>query len=381
MQLKFSYVACFVLLKYEKSLFQGYAKIGCLLKISNLLNINYSSIVRIRTVAWGKTYTSVKTVPLLFQRLSSYCFFSRMQVRELYMEYFGITMKNKSIKEVANSVHSELIANDLYVDKNILKDFLQPCMAGKRAEAGTKSISKIGGYPLLPKGFEYPKFDGQNLKFFCQIDFSEIASLDISNRLPSKGTLVIFMHLEDEKGELRLPLFNHAHLKSYYFEDIDLLTLHEIESINCKHLEEVKLDFKQYMDFPNSSDFRLKDINLDYNIPLALRFELLANELNVNYPSFVLLGYSFMPDLAHYDWYCFDGGINLLTPGDKSKIYTEADKHIGEYSQLLAVSLEDLGALKLEDEFAEFGLIRIGIKTSDLENRIFKNLKFSYFVS
>ncbi|MEM7345037.1 MAG: YwqG family protein [Chloroflexota bacterium] len=58
--------------------------------------------------------------------------------------------------------------------------------------------SKMGGYPLLPPNFEFPRNKGRNLDFLLQIDFAELQQFSPAQRLPSDGFLTFFYDLIEE---------------------------------------------------------------------------------------------------------------------------------------------------------------------------------------
>jgi uncharacterized protein YwqG len=67
-------------------------------------------------------------------------------------------------------------------------------------------VSKFGGCPDLPKGFQWHYFKGESpftdeikdrpLSFIAQINCSEVKKYDLANRLPSTGILYFFYELE-----------------------------------------------------------------------------------------------------------------------------------------------------------------------------------------
>lgn len=59
-------------------------------------------------------------------------------------------------------------------------------------------ISKFGGNPDLPKGFEWPHYNGRPLSFLAQIDLKEAAKYDIRRLLPENGTLSFFYDIEEQ---------------------------------------------------------------------------------------------------------------------------------------------------------------------------------------
>lgn len=291
-------------------------------------------------------------------------------------------MKNKSIDEVAGSISKKLGLLKRNKNTSILMKYLKPCLAGLKSDSGSMNNSKIGGVPLLPEGFVIPSYKGQGLKFLSQIDFSETHDLDISNTLPTKGMLLIFMYLENETGDLTIPNFNPAQLRSYYFENTEKLSPCKDESVVCKYLKETKISFNQYMDFPESGDYQLTENDAKIDKDFILSWELIPQEFQIESPSFKLLGYPTDDAMNTYpEWYFFENEINLMTPEDTSEFYKQAEGTEADFSLLMQINLEGLDAIQLEDEFAEFGGISLGIKTRDLKNRNFERLQFKYTIS
>lgn len=74
--------------------------------------------------------------------------------------------------------------------------------------------SKFGGFPYLPKGFEYPKTcDGKYLFLLAQLNFSEIPPLD---GFPEEGILQFYIADDDLYG---LKLGNSANVDNPALED------------------------------------------------------------------------------------------------------------------------------------------------------------------
>ncbi|WP_044210513.1 DUF1963 domain-containing protein [Flammeovirga sp. OC4] len=288
----------------------------------------------------------------------------------------------KTINNIADSISKKLDALDLQNHNSTLKKYLKPCFIGERSESSIRNISKIGGYPHLPNEFEIPEFEGQNLKFFCQINFAEIQHLDTSGILPQKGLLVIFMYLENEEGKFTIPNFNTQQLRSFYFEDLKTTKTKEDPSLKCSTLRECIMNFKQYMDIPEPMDFHVKNDTNYIEEDLTIRWELIPEEFEITSPSFKLLGYPTDDAINTYpEWYCFEKNINLMTPGDKSEFYLDAEQEKDQYCLLMQIDLEGMDALNWDDEYSDFGGISIGIRKTDLINHKFNNLLFKYSIS
>lgn len=56
--------------------------------------------------------------------------------------------------------------------------------------------SRIGGIPDLPRGFEWPTFDGLPLSFIAQFDLRELQGSELDIPLPTSGNLAFFYDSE-----------------------------------------------------------------------------------------------------------------------------------------------------------------------------------------
>jgi len=90
------------------------------------------------------------------------------------------------------------------------------------AGAVPPQASKIGGKPWLPRDFQWPVYESdemRSLSFLCQINLEEVKSYDRDGVLPSKGMLYFFYECDafcwgfdpEDKGCARV----------FYFEDIE----------------------------------------------------------------------------------------------------------------------------------------------------------------
>ncbi|WNJ20358.1 hypothetical protein [Pontibacter sp. G13] len=80
-------------------------------------------------------------------------------------------------------------------------------------------------------------------------------------------------------------------------------------------------------------------------------------------------------------WYFFENEMNLMTPKDTAEFYKQAEGTEADFSLLVQIDLKGLDAIQLEDEFAEFGGISIGVRVENLKNRNFENLQFKHAIS
>ena len=60
----------------------------------------------------------------------------------------------------------------------------------------TPTRSKLGGLPLLPSRFGWPRSTGHTLDFLLQVDLADVSPLDPYGALPSSGLLTFFYDLD-----------------------------------------------------------------------------------------------------------------------------------------------------------------------------------------
>jgi len=83
----------------------------------------------------------------------------------------------------------------------LLSRYEKPSIAfwgGEVPEGVATHRSKLGGLPLLPSGFEWPRTAARPLDFLLQIDCAEVSAIDPHRMLPSSGLLTFFYDLENQ---------------------------------------------------------------------------------------------------------------------------------------------------------------------------------------
>jgi len=90
--------------------------------------------------------------------------------------------------------------HDLDRIETILDHFMKPAIAFHLEDIAARkaSRSKLGGSPLVPKGFVWPLSSERELDFLLQIDLADIRQLDPIGALPSSGVLTFFYDLENQ---------------------------------------------------------------------------------------------------------------------------------------------------------------------------------------
>jgi len=83
----------------------------------------------------------------------------------------------------------------------ILSRYEKPSIAFWLSDASAEALiprSKLGGLPLLPSGFEWPRSGARPLDFLLQIDCVEVAAIDGHGMMPTSGLLTFFYDLENQ---------------------------------------------------------------------------------------------------------------------------------------------------------------------------------------
>lgn len=216
----------------------------------------------------------------------------------------------------------------------------RPAIAIKRTqEAELCGTSRLGGYPDLPDGVEWPSFElsESNAKingsktmpycFLAQINFAELPRITFENRqlLPTTGLLSLFVQY-DFNGELDLFWGSENYIKAIFTAVPNALKKQineEIESapsLSIKFEEFIDLPYDQYQ--RTDWSFDIKNFREEYS---DLRQSLqVSPDYLLGYPSHCSLAYDPTPG---DDW------ISLLTldsdddwcwhDGDKLMIFIE----------------------------------------------------------
>lgn len=121
-----------------------------------------------------------------------------------------------NILDLTNNLRDRLNNTCLSKYSDQIISLSKPAIKLISREATEKDIkvgtSTLGGYPDLPKAFEWPVFSGDFLNFIAQINLAEISAFDINNLLPDSGMLYFFYDLKefrwgfdpDDKGSWRI---------------------------------------------------------------------------------------------------------------------------------------------------------------------------------
>ena len=146
----------------------------------------------------------------------------------------------------------------------IKKELLKTARCSIRLEIGgaATGLTRFGGIPDVPNGFEWAYYNGRPLSFLAQFDLEEISRYDTENLLPKTGVLSFFYDLEakpqsvdeDDTGFARVYWFEDKNaLHTAEFPD-DLKTEHRLPALGITARSE-----KSYQSYP---DFLLQRAKL-----------------------------------------------------------------------------------------------------------------------
>ncbi len=160
-----------------------------------------------------------------------------------------------------SSLQQMLFASKLTSKLNILEKYYSPSIKlstqkNKRSFKKELGKSQIGGWPDLPKGMEWPKWDGRPMSFLAQINLEEMHEINPQLHLPKQGLLSFFLGCTDDS-------YNRSG-KNFYM--VDLL-------IGCEahHQEGIKIiyteDLKELTEVKNSESILPESFNSCEIIP------------------------------------------------------------------------------------------------------------------
>ncbi len=179
------------------------------------------------------------------------------------MSIFDIFKKKNKQMDTESPENRNKIVSEIKEElKCLVKNSIE-MYADNDSAVSDPDLSKIGGNPFLPSDFVWPTFYDKEddvtrpLSFFCQLNLSHIAALDIENQLPSKGILLFFYECEasrwgfdpDDKGAARV----------FYFEDTAGFVPFEIPgSVDEDYIiPEIALEFKTVKSYPSFYEFEI----------------------------------------------------------------------------------------------------------------------------
>lgn len=237
--------------------------------------------------------------------------------------------------------------------------------------------SKFGGLPAVPKGFEWPHYEGgeiegdpvenRPLSFVAQINCADLAGLDSEGLLPEKGMLSFFYDCVTQKWG-----FDPKHrgcARVYYFEDISRLSPMDFpeDMGEEERLAEAVISYKNSRDYPIYPE---GELSFEENE----KYEGLYDEFYDRHGDFrcKLLGY---PDCIQGDMFLqceLTGGRGIYTGNGAVPITQEIENAAGDW--LLLMQVDTVEDDKQNMMFGDCGRIYYCIRKQDMLKRKFDNI-------
>jgi uncharacterized protein YwqG len=146
--------------------------------------------------------TSVKALELIgFRGMASVLDDKNHQLRDVHMKTF-----NKEKSDVLYRIMKK------YITEKFVPETKKSAVRLKATRGKTKAKeTKFGGKPYIPKGFSYPRKNGEPMVLICQLNFAEIPHLD---GYPESGLLQIYLECDETA------MFEPESYKIVYHNDI-----------------------------------------------------------------------------------------------------------------------------------------------------------------
>lgn len=249
------------------------------------------------------------------------------------------------------------------------------------AGAVPPQASKIGGKPWLPRDFQWPVYESDEMRplsFLCQINLEEVKSYDRDGVLPGKGMLYFFYECEafcwgfdpEDKGCARV----------FYFEDIeDFVPTQWPEDIEEDYIvPEMAVRFKSQPSYPNYEE-------LEYHSSMECDWEDYDTALeklgvDMDAENHKILGYA---DIIQNEMLSecerVTRGLYCGGPSGYQDVSEDEEAAIqrGAKDWILLLQLTTLETEDWEWMWGDCGMLYFYIKRQDLAARRFENAWFS----
>lgn len=291
------------------------------------------------------------------------------------MSFFDI-FKKKSQPQQKND--SELESLLLSIEKNEI------VMAVDDAESIAADVSKIGGKPWLPLGFEWPLFTDTNeettrpLSFLCQINVADVKKYDRDGLLPDRGMLYFFYECEsfrwgfdpEDKGCARV----------FYFEDTaNFAPMEWPEGIEDEYvIPEMAVQFTARKSYPGYEELSVhSDIDCEWD-----DYDEILEKMGVDTESdhHKLLGYAdIIQDEMLSECERVSRGLYCGNPESYKNTPEEVETSIQHSAKdwILLLQLSTLANDDWELMWGDCGMLYFYIKKQDLAEKQFENAWFS----
>lgn len=281
----------------------------------------------------------------------------------------------KFIKKSENKLSSE--------DKEKIINLIKPAIGifTKKLEFDSLEIgkSKIGGKPDLPIDFNWPKVNNSDLIFCAQYNISEFKKFDKEDILPKKGMFYVFIGINEESNGFSI---NQKDSKIFYIENLLNLERKEfpISISEERKIEPAEIQFLENLTIPDDENYKLFYFNEKYD---DFYFDFYQD--TIDYISDELNGFmDNMHQILGEDKsiqssvvYEFSRNeLNIKNDEEYSEKWNEILENSKSFSSLIQLDCCDSNTNL--SKFGGSGVFYIGLKTDELKNLNFENLKLSF---
>lgn len=249
-------------------------------------------------------------------------------------------------------------------DYHLLYRLIKPTIGIR--ESKKQKISKFGGNPLIPSGFDVNKHIDKSLSFLCQIAINEYSFYDEYNYLPTNKMLYFFVN----------PKLNYPVSK----KDFKVICLsYEKEPLkeyngNSIKFNEIFIEFFKHYNFPSYQSYERIDME-DENFEFDQKIEEIQEFINEH--NSITLGCEgsqlygnpqALQGTVSYHWAIKSLGFNHPLSVNNIEDIKREEKG---FNLLLQVDFSDINTTNLFSD----GLFYFGIKHKDLSNYNFDNVE------
>lgn len=246
----------------------------------------------------------------------------------------------------------------------------------KAIDAFRPGESRLGGWPDLPPGIQWPIWQDKPLGFICQIDLGAVQTLDINHLLPKSGFLYFFYDAEQSVWGFD-PKDRGAWRVYYHDGGVESLKRHNPpKGLTSNGIyTPCELSFSKRTDLPDSGSYDAEQLRLDKKE--GAQYDLLVEALNEDVGVYNhLLGHSqnVQNDMQLEAQLVFNG----LYCGDSSGYEDERRKELepgaADWQLLLQIDSDDNAGMM----WGDVGRIYYWIREQDLQKKNFENVWFSF---
>jgi hypothetical protein len=270
-----------------------------------------------------------------------------------------------------------------FEDKEKIINLIKPAIGifTKKLEFDSLEIgkSKIGGKPDLPIDFNWPKVNNSDLIFCAQYNISEFKKFDKEDILPKKGMFYVFIGINEESNGFSI---NQKDSKIFYIENLLNLERKEfpISISEERKIEPAEIQFLENFTIPDDENYKLFYFNEKYD---DFYFDFYQD--TIDYISDELNGFmDNMHQILGEDKsiqssvvYEFSRNeLNIKNDEEYSEKWNEILENSKSFSSLIQLDCCDSNTNL--SKFGGSGVFYIGLKTDELKNLNFENLKLSF---